>query len=420
MFIESALTTFLKYKFAKTLQFDQFARIVPPKPMAGKTYLLYVHIPFCEELCPYCSFNRFAFQKDIAKKYFAGLHREIEKYSELGFDFKSIYVGGGTPTVLPKEMADFLITAQRLFTIQEISLETNPNHLTAEIMDLMKSAGVNRLSVGVQSFNDGLLQQMERYHKYGSGEEIKKRLADLMGTFDTLNVDMIFNFPTQTMQMLEHDIRVIQEIHADQVTFYPLMVSDITKRELATRFGPINYEQEKAFYYRISDLLAGDYVNGTAWCFSKKKRMIDEYIVDYDEYIGVGSGSFGYANGACFANTFSIEDYLNALDKNQFPIFARKDFNFKDQIHYDFMMKLFSTSMPLDYMEAKFNNSFKKTLWKELPIFQLIGAFTNKNGKIQLTKRGKYLWVIMMREFFTGVNNFRDACRKSIMASNML
>lgn len=414
MIVESVLTAFLKRKYSKTLQFTDLHGATFPLPQPGREYLLYLHVPFCEELCPYCSFNRFPLDRDLAAEYFKGLTKEIRMYADLGFDFASVYVGGGTPTVLPAEMTALLLELRKRFHIKEISLETNPNHLTDEILDLLKEGGVNRLSVGVQSFDDALLKQMERYHKYGSGREIQDRLARLMGRFDTLNVDMIFNFPTQTMTALERDLEIIQEIQADQVTFYPLMVSDVTRNELARRFGPISYRQEKAFYGRIVELLDEDYTFGTAWCFSRKKSMIDEYIVDYDEYVGAGSGSFGYVNGMCYANTFSVPEYLEQIGKGRLPILAKKEFSKKDQVHYDFMMKLFGTSLDIEQVERKFNGEFMKTLCKEVALFRLVGALARDNGTLRLTRKGRYLWVIMMREFFTGVNNFRDICRAAV------
>ncbi|MBI5251920.1 MAG: coproporphyrinogen III oxidase family protein, partial [Desulfomonile tiedjei] len=316
------------------------------------------------------------------------------------------------------ELAGLLDDLKGLFQMREISMETNPNHLTDEIMTILKQGGVNRLSVGVQSFDDSLLKQMERYHKYGSGAEIRDRLAKLMGWFDTLNVDMIFNFPTQTMSMLEGDLQIIKEIQADQVTFYPLMVSEMTKRELSRRFGPISYNQERLFYEKIVEMLRDDYSCGTAWCFSRKKSMIDEYIVDYDEYVGAGSGSFGYVNGACVANTFSVPDYMRQIEQGKLPILAKKNFSKREQIHYDFMMKLFGTSLNLEKAERKFNGLFMRTLWKEIPLFKLVGALVQENGTLKLTPKGQYFWVIMMREFFTGVNNFRDICRASIKTPN--
>lgn len=418
MIVESVLTWYLKHKYSTILTFDDFKDVSAPLPRQGVDYLLYVHIPFCEELCPYCSFNRFPLDRDLARDYFAGLRHEIRMYRDLGYRFSAVYVGGGTPTVLPKEIGQVLEELKDMFPVRQISLETNPNHLTPEILGILKDGGVNRLSVGVQSFDDDLLKQMERYHKYGSGASIRDKLSGLMGQFDTLNVDMIFNFPSQTMSSLERDLEIIREIKADQVTFYPLMVSDMTRNELAKRFGPISYRTEKLFYERIVAALADEYGFGTAWCFSRKKSMIDEYIVDYDEYVGVGSGSFGYVNGSCLANTFSVPDYLDALRVDKLPLLARKNFSEREQIHYDFMMQLFGTSLDIAKAEAKHRGVFVKTLWKQISLFRLASALVKDDGFLKLTDRGRYLWVIMMREFFTGVNNFRDLCRARIGAPN--
>ncbi|MEI8183560.1 MAG: coproporphyrinogen III oxidase family protein [Desulfomonile sp.] len=414
MIIENLLTSYLKRKNAQILNFTDLDSVVPPTPKSGTSYLLYVHIPFCEELCPYCSFNRFRLDRDLARTYFKCLDQEIRFYADLGFNFTSVYVGGGTPTVMPQELAELLDDLKKLFGVNQVSLETNPNHLTEEIVGVLKDGGVNRLSVGVQSFDDSLLKQMERYQKYGSGQQIQDKLSQLMGRFETLNVDMIFNFPSQKLSMLERDVAIIKEIKADQVTFYPLMVSDMTRKQLAERFGPISYRKEKFFYGRIVSMLQPKYGFGTAWCFSRRTSTIDEYIVDYDEYVGAGSGSFGYVGGSCYANTFSVGQYIDSVEKGKFPLLAKKDFTMTEQIHYDFMMKLFGAYLEVSKAEEKFDGRFMKTLWKEIPFLRLSGALVQDNGFLRLTQKGRYLWVIMMREFFTGVNNFRDICRTRV------
>lgn len=414
MIAEYLLTEILKWKYARDLQLDRFDDPAPPEPKPDTDYLIYIHVPFCEELCPYCSFNRVPFENDLARRYFDALRREIAMYADLGFDFVSAYVGGGTPTVLPQEMCEVLHDLKSRFTMKEISLETNPNHLTDDIMKSLRDAGVNRLSVGVQSFDDSLLKQMERYHKYGSGEEIARRIKIYTGTFDTLNVDMIFNFPTQTQAMLERDLEILTGIPADQVTFYPLMVSDITKKELAERFGPIGYRTEKKYYETIVQTLGDDYAAGTAWCFSRKESLIDEYIVDYDEYVGVGSGAFGYVNGTVIADTFSIPAYIDAVNRGKLPVEGTKTFSPKEQMRYDLVMKLFGTTLDLERQNAKYDGAFTRSLAPEIGLFQWLGAIRRENGMLRLTRKGQYYWVIMMREFFTAVNNFRDICRARI------
>ena len=133
--------------------------ILPP-PQEGHTYTLYAHVPFCESLCPYCSFNRFVLNKARAKTYFNSLRAEMRILAKLGYRFSALYFGGGTPTILPDELVETIDLARELFGIKEVSCETNPNHLTPEIIDLIKDR-VQRLSVGVQSFDDGLLKTDE-------------------------------------------------------------------------------------------------------------------------------------------------------------------------------------------------------------------------------------------------------------------
>jgi coproporphyrinogen III oxidase-like Fe-S oxidoreductase len=142
--------------------------------------------------------------------------------------------------------------------------------------------------------------------------------------------------------------------------------------------------------------------------------MIDEYIIDYDEYLGTGSGSFGYYNGRILSNTFSIPEYFKFIDKGRLPLRAEKKFSLVEQMRYDFLIKLFGITLDKKFIEKKYNKSFYRKLFKELFFFKFIGALKEEDEKFFLTEKGQYFWVIMMREFFIGVNNFRDFCRNLI------
>ncbi len=398
-------------EFSRAMRFEDGGTPHVPPPGKPRPRLLYIHVPFCERLCPYCSFNRVAFTEDLCRAYFRALRKEITLYRELGYDFGAIYVGGGTPTVLIDELEETITLARTSFHIRELSVETNPNHLTEDRLTVLQRAGVNRLSVGVQSFDDGLLRKMDRYDKYGSGAEIAGRLRQTLGRFGTLNADMIFNFPTQTSAMLDRDLDTLQEIGIDQVTWYPLMVSDSTRQKVMETLGRVDDRQEERFYHQIVGRLVPAYRFSSAWCFSRKQAMIDEYIVDYDEYAGLGSGSIGYLNGTCYANTFDIRGYIAQLDRGELPLAASRIFSVRDQIRYDFLMKLFGTRLNTAALRKKYEGKFLRLLWPDLLAFSLIGALSWRAPDIVLTKRGRYAWVILMREFFTAVNNFRDYCR---------
>ena len=253
------------------LEPTQERRVPGPKP--GQKYMLYMHVPFCERLCPYCSFNRFPFAEDRARPYFANMRKEMLMLKDLGYDFESLYVGGGTPTIMIDELCDTIDLARETFSIGEVSSETNPNHLIPSYLDKLQGR-VQRLSVGVQSFDNDLLKQMDRYDKYGSGEEILERIGEASPYFTSLNVDMIFNFPAQTEDVLFSDIERVVESGTSQTTFYPLMASPSVARSLARTVGKVDYAREQRFYEIISEVLAGGenplFEHGSAWTFNKR------------------------------------------------------------------------------------------------------------------------------------------------------
>ena len=109
-----------------------------PDPVPGQSYMLYMHVPFCERLCPYCSFNRFPFREEKARHYFQNLRKEMLMLKDLGYDFDSVYIGGGTPTILIDELCETIDQARDLFTINEVSSETNPNHLVPEYIEKLQ------------------------------------------------------------------------------------------------------------------------------------------------------------------------------------------------------------------------------------------------------------------------------------------
>ena len=386
-----------------------------PWPIPGSQYLLYVHIPFCEVLCPFCTFHRVEFQKEKATHYYRALRQEIRRYHQLGFDFKEVYVGGGTPTVIPEELGDTLHLIRSLFSVGDISVETNPDHLRPSVLKILKDAGVNRLSVGVQSFDDRLLKEMDRYTKYGSGVQIIERLKETRGIFDTLNADLLFNLPHQSLKSLINDIEIVaNDLQLDQVSYYPLMPAKSTARKMSMQMGAVTFTRERQYYYTIYDALSRTYQASSAWCFSRDAGMIDEYIIDYDQYVGVGSGSFGYLDGTMYANSFSISQYIDRVKKGFLGITKSKTFTRQEQLRYYLMTRLFGLSLSTHHAEKLFGPSFEQELHAELRALRCLGAIKDNGDRLILTNRGLYYWVMMMREFLMGVNNLRDEMRDNI------
>ncbi len=415
MIAERLLTRFLRPEIKRSLRVSPTNLEMLPGPRSGHAYLLYMHVPFCEKLCPYCSFNRFPFKEELARKYFKSLREEMRLTSNLGYTFSSMYIGGGTPTVLIAELCQTIDLARKLFGITEVSCETNPNHLTPKIVGELEGR-VQRLSVGIQSFDDGLLKQMQRYDKYGSGDQILERLASISGLFPTLNADMIFNFPSQTKEILAEDMRKVMGSAVNQTTFYALMTSPSVTRNMKDSVGKVNYAREAEYYEMLSDGLSRAFDPVSAWCFARRGGdMIDEYIVDYEEYVGLGSGSFSNLDGTLYVNTFSLREYNERISSDRMSVTQMRKFNLHEQMRYRFMMELFGLRLDKQHFKRDFSQSINRGLWLEMAFMKLAGAFDLSDPKyLELTLKGRYLLVVMMREFFANLNDVRDHARNAI------
>ena len=399
--------------------------VMMPAPEQGKRYMLYMHVPFCERLCPYCSFNRFPFSEERARPYFENMRKEMRMLKDLGYDFDSVYIGGGTPTIMIDELCDTIDQARELFSIKEVSSETNPNHLIPSYLDKLQGR-VQRLSVGVQSFDDGLLKQMDRYDKYGCGQEILERIQDASPYFVSMNADMIFNFPAQTEDILINDIERVIESGCTQTTFYPLMASPSVERSLARTVGKVDYAREQKYYEIISELLTGGplhlFEHGSAWTFNKRNTsaagedaMIDEYVVDYEEYPAIGSGGITYLGSNLYVNTFSVRDYNKCIEAGHMSIMGKTTFSKRDRMRYRFMMQLFGLRLDKRQFKKDFGCSVEMGLPVEMAFMKASGAFATDNAdELTLTPKGRYLLVVMMRQFFIGVNNLRDQARAAL------
>jgi coproporphyrinogen III oxidase-like Fe-S oxidoreductase len=372
----------------------------------GDGISLYVHIPFCRSLCPFCCFNRYLFQEDLARRYFIDLKQELEIYRGLGFNFQDVYFGGGTPTVLMDELGDFIGQLRREFKVTQISLETTPRELSAQNIKLLKKYGINRLSIGVQSFDERVLKTMGRVN--GPTEEVKHRLLTCQGQFDTLNVDFVFNFPGQTREQFAADLAIFKELGIDQATFYPLMASPHKKDDLERRFNKVDNSREKQFYEIIlKEMYHGDYTPSTAWCFSRGEHMIDEYIIESDDYIGMGAGSVSIVGGNFYVNSFSLEHYHQLIASGQLPIVGWRDLSEKEERRYYLLTKLFGLKLDKEAFRRRFGGDISSQLRLELAFFKVFRLVAG-DKVLRVTEKGMYPVSVMMREFFAALNTLRE------------
>ena len=422
MNLDGLITRLVRQLNRQVLNFSPpSAELDLPAPAPGATYLLYLHVPYCTVLCPFCSFHRVQFKKGRATRYFDCLRREIELVSAQGYVFDELYIGGGTPTVIPNELTATLRLLRDKHPLTSISVETNPDDLQRDALLRLRDAGVDRLSIGVQSFDDNLLREMDRYEKYGSSEEIRRRLAALRGAYDTINVDMIFNLPHQDEASLRHDLDIlIDELGIDQVSFYPLMVADTTRKTLQEAMGDIDRSRERHYYDIIAKrMLEAGYERSSSWCFSRRTGMFDEYIADREEYVGLGSGAFSYLQGSLYASSFSISHYKLLVNAGKTGVVRSRDMSERDQMRYLLLMQLFGGSLNKAAVDVRFEGRFQRKMWPELIALKTIGAVRDTGDAWVLTESGQFLWVLLMREFFSGINSLREQMRHNRVAAKV-
>lgn len=375
-------------------------------PKENTDYMLYMHVPFCHTFCPYCSFHKYHYNEDAAKTYFINLRKEMQIIKNKGFDFSSLYVGGGTTLINEEELEKTLQMAKNLFNIKTISCESDPRHISPESLNRFVGL-IDRLSVGVQSFDNEILKKVARYEKFGSKEVLIEKLSKAVGILPILSIDLIFNLPFQTEEILREDIKVVKSINPEQFTFYPLMKSPLTRDSIAKTLGVSNEDNEYKFYKIICEEFK-DLHKSNAWAFSKKKYEIsDEYVGSNHEYVGIGSGAFSFLNGELLINAFDLNDYGKFISSNTQPVIAKCNFTNKDRIRYLFLTELFDGAIDIDKFNKAHNTSLGKELFIEIFLLKLVNAIYEKDGIIRVSEFGSYLCLVLMKEFYAGMDKVR-------------
>jgi len=365
---------------------------------------LYVHIPFCQKICPYCSFNRYPYQEELAVQYFEALEEELHYYKNKGFDFYVVYFGGGTPTINIPLLRNFIKTLQTLFSIQEISIEANPIDLTEEAIRELENVGVNRLSIGVQSFKNELLIDMGR--RSHTSEEAIRAIERVKNRFNTVNIDFIFNFPNQKLEDFYNDIQTMKHLGVNQATFYPLMPAPHKQSALERKFQTIDTKREFSFYQMLQNEMQKDFQPSTCWCFSKGDQRIDEYIIHHPEYIGLGAGSVSFLQNTFFVNTFHPKKYIDQVRQHEVSIVMHKKATKKEAARYFMLTQLFG--MHLDVKEL--TNRYQNAVLPELLLLQASSIIKKKGNHYLTTDTGMYYIGLMMKHFFIGLNGLREIC----------
>ena len=385
-----------------------------PPPPSNKKYLLYMHVPFCMMFCPYCSFNKFTYTKEASTKYFKRLREELLHVKALGYNFTYLVIGGGTPLIDEEELIQTIELARKLFSIEHVSCESDPNHIQPETVKKLVGL-VDRLSVGVQTFDDALLKKLGRFEKFGSGDEMYQKIDQMLGILPMTSVDLIFNFPTQTPEGLIHDLNMLQSLSPEQTSIYPLMTSSMVKNTLKSTLGEFSMANEYTYFNLIKENLKRVYPAQHGWSYSKEDGVIiDEYIIDNEEYVGVGSGSFSFLDETLYLNEFALDKYDELIATKRSAVIKQRSFPRLSQMYYRMMVDLFNGKLSKKRFEHLFGISIDEALSKELALLKFSKAIKVHKETITTTEFGSYLFMMMMKEFYMGMDHIRANERKKI------
>ncbi len=296
----------------------------------------YIHIPFCEHICFYCNFNKVFLKGQPVDEYIQGLLKEIQLTLELHPTDASqtIYIGGGTPTSLSvKQLDDLLSGITQLLpveTTKEFTIEANPGDLTQEKLDVIKNYGINRLSMGVQTFDNRLLRKIGRKH---TAEDVYQTVKLIeKNQIDNLSIDLIYALPTQSIADFLTTSEKAIALDLPHYAIYSLILENKTMFMNWIRRGrielPEQEEEARMFELAINKMEKAGFSHYEVSNFAKKGWESKHNLVYWnnEHYYGFGAGASGYLNQQRYKNFGPIQHYLNPLRNNQLPIIETKSF----------------------------------------------------------------------------------------------
>lgn len=288
---------------------------------------VYIHIPFCETICSYCDFCKNLYDFSKVSEYLKTLEKEI-KHSYQKEEIKTLYIGGGTPSVLTIKELSQLFSILSLFhkaSTLEFTFECNIENITEEKLALLYKNGVNRLSIGVQTGHKKYLHFLNRKH---TREEIREKIecAKKVG-FTNINIDLMYAFPNETLEEVEEDIQFFLSLDVPHISTYSLIIEPHTLLSIQ-KVEPISEELDALMYHKICKLLEKNgYIHYEVSNFSKEGYQSNHNLTYWnnDFYYGFGMGASGYVEGVRYENTKSLSSYLEGNYLSYKEILTKKE-----------------------------------------------------------------------------------------------
>lgn len=303
---------------------------------------IYIHIPFCLNKCNYCDFLSFKSTTEEREKYIDFLIKEIELYPN--FSYKTVYFGGGTPSILTPQQISKILNSLNIDENAEITLETNPKTVDLEKLIAFRKIGINRLSIGIQSFNSNHLKQLGRLHSSKEGEEAFF-LARKAG-FENISLDLMFSLPNQTLEELKSDLKKLFSLRPEHFSIYSLIWEEGTNFFERLENGELketNNDLEASMYELIIDEAKNNgYIHYeiSNFCLPGKKSLHNTKYWQNKEYLGIGIGASGYYSNIRYKNLLTFNEYYDKIDNTLKPILEEEILSKEDIEEYEYILGL--------------------------------------------------------------------------------
>ena len=365
--------------------------------MQKKPTSAYVHIPFCTQICYYCDFSKVFIKNQPVDSYLEHLLEEFRSYDIQ--KLRTLYIGGGTPTALSAPQLEVLLDGLTknldLSALEELTIEANPGDLDADKIAVLKNSAVNRVSLGVQTFDDKMLKKIGRSHLEKDIYENIDRLK--LAGFDNISIDLIYALPGQTMEQVKENVAKAIGLDIPHMSLYSLILENHTVFMNRMRRGklPLPKEELEAemFEYIISELERAGFEHYEISNFSKSGFESRHNLMYWDnaEYYGIGAGASGYVDGVRYKNHGPIRHYLSAVEEGN-ARFTEEHLSQKEQMEEEMFLGLRKKSgVSMARFEEKFGRSFDGLYGEIVKDLVQQGLMQIEGDRVRMTKRGLFL-----------------------------
>ncbi|MBD7983104.1 oxygen-independent coproporphyrinogen III oxidase [Sporosarcina sp. Sa2YVA2] len=372
---------------------------------------LYIHIPFCHQICHYCDFNKVFFKNQPVDEYIESIDNELAIMVQEGHSFnnvETVFFGGGTPTALSEKQLDRLLEIVHQYidvkSLREFSTEANPDELTTGKLAVLKNGQVGRLSIGVQSFDEQLLKRIGRTH--GANDPVKVIQDAREIGFDNISIDLIYALPDQTIKQWKDTLDIALELDLPHYSGYSLIVEPKTVFYNLMNKGKLPLPGEDAETEMFSMLMermaqAGKHQYEISNFAVLGRESIHNLIYwDNDEYAGIGAGAHGYLKGQRYANIGPLKKYMEKTNVNLRPVMEIHEVTPTESMEEEMFLGLRKMEgVSMGAFQSKFNLQLTEVYGSALKDLSGKGLLELTEDRVRLTRKGIFRGNEVFQEF---------------------